>query len=317
MLKSDRRWTIAELERETALARTTIYHYQRKGLLPPIQRVGGNPANYRDEHVERLLQIKALKESGLTLEEIASLLEPLPKTFPADKSDLAAQHVGALRAAIIDAASRAFADRGYIGGTINEVCAIAGITPKTFYRYFASKHQLFLEVGEALVGKWLSLKMPHVHSEPDPAKRHLMKISGYLSLSRIMPDLLILLKAEAQSGDESAHRVLVRVYDALADTFMDDFRKLRSGPESPPHDDEMLAYALVGAVQDSGLKLWWDDRYTPRDYLRLHLHLYLALEGLYLPAATINEERRAELDQFIEELVEDPPFGRVTSSDMF
>jgi AcrR family transcriptional regulator len=158
-----------------------------------------------------------------------------------DRFDLAARHASAVRASIIDAASRAFAAKGYIGGTINEVCAIAGITPKTFYRYFSSKHELFLEVGESLVGKWLSIKKPRLLSEPDPVKRHLMKISGYLSLSSILPDLLIFLKAQAQSGDESAHRILVSIYDALAGTFIDDFRELRSGTDGPRHDEEMSA----------------------------------------------------------------------------
>jgi DNA-binding transcriptional MerR regulator len=67
MSRGERRLTIAELERKSGLRRTTIYHYQRKGLLPPVERVGGNPANYRVDHLERLLQVKALKESGLTL----------------------------------------------------------------------------------------------------------------------------------------------------------------------------------------------------------------------------------------------------------
>jgi len=317
MSRDERRLTIAELERETGLSRTTIYHYQKKGLLPPVERVGGNPANYRVEHLERLLRVKALKESGLTLKEVGSRLDPVADGSVVDRSDLAAQHANAVRVSIIDAASRAFAAKGYIGGTINEVCAIAGITPKTFYRYFSSKHELFLEVGESLVGKWLSIKEPRLLGEPDSVKRHLMKISGYLSLSSILPDLLIFLKAEAQSGDELAHRILVSIYDTLAGTFIDDFRELRSGSDDPRHDDEMLTYALVGAIQDSGLKLGWDSRYTARDYLRLHLDLYLALRGLYIQTAEIDEERRAELDRFVEELVENPPFGQIAASDMF
>lgn len=310
MSNAKRRLTITELEQETALRRSTIYHYQKKGLLPAVERAGGSPANYRDEHLDRLLQIKALKEAGLTLHEIETRLEPAKDAPPTDRTEIAAEHAETVRASIVEAASRVFASKGYLRGTIREVCRVAGMTPKTFYHYFASKHELFLEVGRSVVEQWLSVTEPHVLAEPDPVKRYLMQLSGYLGITSIIPDLLVFLKAQAQGGDESSQRVLESIYQAFVDTLIADLRALRTDAQTPPHDDEMMVYGIIGAAQDSALKLAWDDRYTPEDYLRMQLQLCLAIRGLYVGQVGVDEDRRAELEQFIDDLVANPPLGR-------
>src|SRR5215211_6324497 len=55
------------------------------------------------------------------------------------------------RAALIDAARRVFAERGYIDATIADITAAAEVAHGTFYTYFESKRDLFHEVVEALM----------------------------------------------------------------------------------------------------------------------------------------------------------------------
>ncbi|MGH8153274.1 MAG: heavy metal-responsive transcriptional regulator, partial [Rhodanobacteraceae bacterium] len=52
----------------------TIRYYERRGLLPPVQRRASGYRDYRAETIERLRFIRRAKELGFTLEEIRELL---------------------------------------------------------------------------------------------------------------------------------------------------------------------------------------------------------------------------------------------------
>ena len=52
------------------------------------------------------------------------------------------------REAILDAARRAFAERGYQQATIREVAGIAGVDPALVHHYFGTKQDLFVAAVE-------------------------------------------------------------------------------------------------------------------------------------------------------------------------
>ena len=49
----------------------TLRYYERRGLLPPPRRVGGNYRSYGNDTVQRVRAIKRAQRLGFTLEEIA------------------------------------------------------------------------------------------------------------------------------------------------------------------------------------------------------------------------------------------------------
>ncbi len=67
--------TIQELADRAEVTTRTIRYYVEQGVLPPPER--GRPAEYTEEHVERLALIKRLKEQYLPLEEIRDTLQHL------------------------------------------------------------------------------------------------------------------------------------------------------------------------------------------------------------------------------------------------
>jgi TetR/AcrR family transcriptional repressor of mexJK operon len=50
------------------------------------------------------------------------------------------------RAAVVEAASRRFLERGYLGTSVDEVAALAGVSKQTVYEHFGGKEQLFAAV---------------------------------------------------------------------------------------------------------------------------------------------------------------------------
>lgn len=76
--------TLGQLARTSGLARASLLHYETLGLLLPARR---SPAGYRlygPREVERLAAIRDFREAGLSLKEIAALLQgQLPTQGPA------------------------------------------------------------------------------------------------------------------------------------------------------------------------------------------------------------------------------------------
>jgi DNA-binding transcriptional MerR regulator len=69
--------TINELATRTGVTTRTIRYYVEQGLLPAPER--GRPAEYTEDHVQRLDLIRRLKEQYLPLEEIRAMLERLDR----------------------------------------------------------------------------------------------------------------------------------------------------------------------------------------------------------------------------------------------
>jgi DNA-binding transcriptional MerR regulator len=66
------KYTIEELSELTGFTRRTMRYYVQEGLIePPGGR--GRGGFYYDSHLQRLLQIKALQEKGMSISVIASL----------------------------------------------------------------------------------------------------------------------------------------------------------------------------------------------------------------------------------------------------
>ena len=62
------------------------------------------------------------------------------------------------RQKILDCAGECFAQRGYDGAGVAEICSSAGISKGAFYHHFSSKQQVFLE----LLHEWLGMLKDHM-----------------------------------------------------------------------------------------------------------------------------------------------------------
>ena len=204
--------TISELESATGTPRSTIYYYVREGLLPAAQKAAASRAIYSDVHVELLEEISRLKDEGADLETIKAVVAPLHRRQAAIEPDLVARRADEARGAILQAAARQFARRGYKRTRLADIIREAGITPPVFYSHFSTKRQLFVESFNVFV-RWMnSLIEPPLAGEPDPAVRLIWRMYAFWGLERLSPDLLGLAMAEGmQEGAEAR----AAVQDAL------------------------------------------------------------------------------------------------------
>jgi MerR family redox-sensitive transcriptional activator SoxR len=79
--ESDERLTIGQLAERSGVPATTIRYYEREGLLPEPDRIGGQ-RRYEREHEQGLAAITLAKRAGFSLREIERFITGFAPTTP-------------------------------------------------------------------------------------------------------------------------------------------------------------------------------------------------------------------------------------------
>ena len=72
---TQRRWSVGALARASGLTVRTLHHYDEIGLVAASERTASGHRRYTEPDVRRLYQVRALRQLGLPLEEIAAVLD--------------------------------------------------------------------------------------------------------------------------------------------------------------------------------------------------------------------------------------------------
>ncbi|MFC0503811.1 MerR family transcriptional regulator [Micromonospora costi] len=72
---SGRRWTVGELARATGVTVRALHHYDQLGLVSPGERTASGHRRYTAADVRRLYRVRGLRQLGLSLPEIAVVLD--------------------------------------------------------------------------------------------------------------------------------------------------------------------------------------------------------------------------------------------------
>jgi AcrR family transcriptional regulator len=299
--------TINELEDASGVPRSTIYYYVREGLLPTAQKAAASRAIYTDHHVALLGDIGRLKDQGLPLHAIKERLAPQIAAARATEIDLVAEQNEQTRQAILTAAARLFVRKGYKGTRVADIIEEVGITPPVFYGHFPSKRDLFVEAFGVFVGWMRGFLEGRLVDEPDPAARDLARVHGYLGVQMLSPDLMSLVRSEALHEDDALRRAVERSYKDMTQDTLDDLECLRrKAGTALPSSDELMAYGLLGGVENIVMRASWDGRYSRSDVLWTTLCMFLAVEALYSGRLDL----RAEIGHYadtVARLTETPP----------
>jgi AcrR family transcriptional regulator len=155
--------TVAELADRSGVPVPSIHHYRRLGLLPEPTAVESKRFLYDERHVEVLKVVRLLRDRWrLSLPSIGELLPELlaverTEPYSVEMWDqivttyLVRSEPSLPAARLLAAARQAFASEGYATVNVGQICEAAGIAKGSFYRYFDSKHDIFLAAALSTV----------------------------------------------------------------------------------------------------------------------------------------------------------------------
>jgi AcrR family transcriptional regulator len=297
--------TIGELEREGGVPRRTIYYYVRTGLLPPAQKASPSRALYTDEHVAILGEIAALRAQGLRPAAIRSRLAGRLRAAGTNGVDLVARREEEMRNAILTAATRSFARKGYKGTRMADLVAELSITPQLLYSHFATKRDLFVacyKVAVQYMNAFLRARFEEARDAPERLVWYMYADSG---IKAFAPDMFALALGAAQH-DEEARRDLREAYETIFREHIDELGRMRRSPEVPSFADELVSHGLMGAFEQMLARATLDDEYSWREVVRTTLGLYLAVMALYRGDLDV-EALLAPYEDLLDEVAQLPP----------
>lgn len=150
------------------------------------------------------------------------------------------------RAQLLEAAVRLFAEEGYHGTTVGDVCDALGVGKGVFYWYFPSKDALF---SELLQDSLLSLRRAQqlaIAETNDPVERIERGIRASIGFFRDDPSILEVIRIAARY-DEFAALVERGQQIVVADTANHIKEGMAQG-EFRHGDPELMAHGILGAI---------------------------------------------------------------------
>lgn len=269
---------MAELVRLSGASRSLIHFYLNSGLLPPPIRRGPKLHFYARVHLERLREIAARRSAGESLEEIGrnfsrrersrARREALNREGPKIRHSRRG-----LRDALLDAAARAFVERGYEGVHVEDVARDVGVSKAKLYEQFSSKAALFVACLDRLRNVVFSpesraqLVTPALSFDDEGRVRSSAVLSKFAPY-RMMTNLLTQAAFGSDPDLAASARVALHRMVLGAKPMFD--RAVASG-HCRALDTELAAYMTWGALMAVGDRLALDDRYTVEDGLAAYL----------------------------------------------
>jgi AcrR family transcriptional regulator len=166
----------------------------------------------------------------------------------------------ATRQALQQAADRLFAEQGYAATTVRDIAAAAGVTERTFFRYFAGKEELIVE--DAL--GWLPILQERIRARPaseDPVtavRRAVLDVASSLAESPRPAPLWLF--TDGPPGARITRRppgALVRIEAGLAGAIRE--RLERAGTAAGIDNDylaDILARNVFALIRSALIRGW-------------------------------------------------------------
>lgn len=150
------------------------------------------------------------------------------------------------REQIVDEASRLFAEQGYHGTTVGDICDVLGVGKGVFYWYFPSKEALFAEVLQGMLLQLRRAQQLAIADVADPVRRIEEGIRASIEFFGDNPGFLTVIRI-ASRFEEFAGLVLGAQEIVVTDVASHLKEGMAAG--SIRHGDpELMAHGILGAI---------------------------------------------------------------------
>lgn len=150
------------------------------------------------------------------------------------------------REQILEEAMRLFAEAGYHGTAVGDICDVLGVGKGVFYWYFPSKEAVFIEVLQESLLQLRRAQQAAIADETDPVARIEAGIKASIEFFRHNPGFLSVIRT-ASRYEEFAGLVTHGQEIVVADVATHIKEGMAAG--SIRHGDpELMAHGILGAI---------------------------------------------------------------------
>jgi AcrR family transcriptional regulator len=182
------------------------------------------------------------------------------------------------RAGILDASHEVFRDTGYYASSVSEITRRAGVSLATFYQYFKNKEQVFQELNDLIIERFMS-KAESLSFEGLDFENRLKKVitlvydhtKNHMAFHRILGE------------SELIDRVTLAYYEALARYLRNFLRNEAVAGNIRSLDLNIIAYGLIGICYFHSLK-WSETQEVLGEDQIVNLMAELIMNGISGPA---------------------------------
>jgi AcrR family transcriptional regulator len=166
-------------------------------------------------------------------------------------------HKQATRQALQQAADRLFAERGYAATTVRDIAEAAGVTERTFFRYFTGKEELIID--DAL--GWLPVLLDALRDRPDDedlgtaVREALLEMGTLLSASsRPTPLWLFSDGPPGARISRTPPGTLLRIETDLAAVIRERLARTHGDPADPDYLADLLARIVLAIIRSAMIR---------------------------------------------------------------
>ena len=166
------------------------------------------------------------------------------------------------RQRILDTAEKIFAQKGYFGASITDITGEAGIALGSFYVYFHSKHEVFVEVLESLARLIRRVTRAALEKAGDRLTEEERGFGAFFSLITTHPHLYRIVR----QAEIVAPEALRAYYGSIVPSYARRLREAMKRGEIRRMEPEVLVYCLLGVGDLVGMRwpYWTGEPIPPR-----------------------------------------------------